>query len=257
VDRRAFIAGPLALLAAPLAVGAQPAGKIPRIGYVSQRSGPSALEEAFRQGLRDLGYVEGTNITVEYRWAGFSPDRLLAQVSDRVRLKVDLIVATGGTATALAAKRVTLTTPIVFTAGDPLGSGLVSSLARPGANTTGVSLFTGELSPKRLALLKETLPKIRRVAVLSNPASPLSEQQLRDTKDAAPALGLDLHVEELRDAPGIERAFSVLAHGHIDALLVFSDPMFFEQREKIVKLASRNRIPGIYEFREFVEFGAS
>ncbi len=245
----------LGLFAAPLAAAAQPGGKIPRIGYLSQRSGPSGLEEAFRQGLRELGYVEGTNMTVEYRWAGFSQDRLLGLASELVRLKVDLIVATGGPATALAAKKVTSTTPIVFTAGDPVAAGLVSSLARPGGNVTGVSLFTGELSAKRLALLKETIPKIRRVAVLSNPASPTNDRQLKDTRDAASALGLRLHILEVRDLHGFDQAFSVLTRERADAVLPLSDVMFFEQREKIVSLAARNRVPAIYEWREFVEVG--
>jgi putative tryptophan/tyrosine transport system substrate-binding protein len=240
----------IGLLAVPLSARAQPAGKIPRIGYLSQRSGPSPLDEAFREGLRELGYIEGTNLAVEYRWAGFNQDRLLALARDLVALKVDLIVATGGTATARAAKSVTSTTPILFTGGDPVGTGVVQSLARPGGNATGVTLFTSELSAKRLALLKETLPTIGRVAVLSNPANPFREQQLKDTKDAATALGLELHIEEVRDPPGIERAFSLLTRKRADALLVFADPMLIEQRDRIVKLAARSRIPAIYEVRD-------
>jgi putative ABC transport system substrate-binding protein len=164
-------------------------------------------------------------------------------------------VTTGGAATALAAKKVTSKTPILFTAGDPVGPGLVSSLARPGGNMTEVSLLTSELSGKRLALLKEAFPKIGRVAVLSNPASPLNEPQLKDTKDAAAALGLRLHVLEVRDLQGFDEASSVLTRERAGALLVLSDPMFFEQREKIVNLATRSRVPAVYEFREFVDVG--
>jgi putative tryptophan/tyrosine transport system substrate-binding protein len=244
----------LVLLAAPLAAVAQ-AGKVYRIGYLSQRSRPSALEEAFREGLRDLGYIEGTNITVEYRWAGSSQDRYLAALaSDLVRLKVDLIVAAGAQA-ALAVEKVTLTTPIVFAAGDPVGLGLVRSLARPGGNATGVSLFTYGLTAKRLALLKETLPGVERVAVLSNPADPFSDRQLKDTKDAAAALRLRLHVLNIRDSNGFDQAFAVLKRDRAEALLVSADPMFFNEREKVVSLVTRDRVPAIYEFREFVALG--
>jgi putative ABC transport system substrate-binding protein len=255
MDRRAFVAGAVSLLAAPLAVEAQPAEKVPRIGYLSQRSRPSALEEAFREGLRELGYIEGTNITVEYRWAGSSQDRdLAALASDLVRLKVDLIAAAGAQA-ALAVEKVTLTTPIVFAAGDPVGLGLVRSLARPGGNATGVSLFTYGLTAKRLALLKETLPGVERVAVLSNPADPFSDRQLKDTKDAAAALRLRLYVLNVRDSNGFDQAFAVLKRDRAEALLVSADPMFFNQREKVVSLVTRDRVPAIYEFREFVALG--
>jgi putative ABC transport system substrate-binding protein len=254
MDRRAFVTGAFALLAAPLVAEAQLVGKIARIGYLSQRAKPSAVDEGFRRGLRELGYVEGTNIAVEYRWAGFSPDRLLALASDLVRLKVDLIVAAGGPA-ALAAKKVAPTTPIVFAQGDPVGTGLVSSLARPGGNATGVSLFTYGLTAKRLALLKEALPGVGRVAVLSNPADPFNAQQMKDTKDAAATLRLELHVLEVRDPLGFDQAFAVLTRDRAEALLVSADPMFFNQRERVVSLATRVRVPAIYEFREFVALG--
>ena len=244
----------LGLLALPLSAGAQAGGSIPRIGYLSQRTGPSFQEEAFRDGLRDLGYIEGTNITVEYRWAGFSQDRLLAFANDLIGLKVDLMVTAGGAA-ALAAKRVSGTTPLVFAAGDPVAMGLVSSLARSGGNATGVSLFTFGLSAKRLDLLKETLPGVGRVAVLSNPTDPFSGQQLKDTRDAATALGLRLHVLEVRDPGGLNQVFSVLARDRAEALVVSADPMFFNQREQIVSLTTRDRVPAIYEFREFVLLG--
>ena len=242
----------LTLVAAPLAA-AQPAAKVPRIGYLSPRSGPSVQEDAFRQGLRELGYVDGTNITVEYRWAG-SRDRLPALARDLVRLKLDLIVAAGGPA-ALATKSVTATTPIVFTGGDPVAMGIVRSLARPGGNATGVSLFTYGLSAKRLALLKETVPGLGRVAVLSNPGGPFYEQQSKDTTDTAAALGVRLHVLNVRDAGGFDQAFAALSRDRAEALLVSADPMFFEHREKIVSLATRYRVAAIYEFREFVALG--
>lgn len=221
----------LGLLTLPLAAGAQAGKGIPRIGYLSQRTGLSVEEDAFRQGLSDLGYVEGTNIRVEYRWAGFSQDWLLALASDLVRLKVDLIVTAGGAAT-LAAKKVSVTTPIVFAAGDPVAMGLISSLARPGGNATGVNLFTYGLSAKRFDLLKEALPAVGRVAVLSNPADPFYEQQLKDTNDAAAALGLRMHVLEVRHPRGFDQAFSVLARDRAVALLVSADPMFFNQESR-------------------------
>ena len=145
----------LGMLAAPLAVQAQPQpGKIARIGYVTLRSGPSFLEEAFRQGLRDLGYVEGHNIAIEYRWADWQLDRVSELAAELVRLNVAVIVSTGGSATALAVQQAVTTIPVVFSVGDPLGIGLVAHLDRPGGNVTGVSLFTGELNAKRLELLK-------------------------------------------------------------------------------------------------------
>jgi putative ABC transport system substrate-binding protein len=159
-------------LAAPFIAEAQQATKIPRIGYLSPRAGPSFYDEAFLKGLRDAGYVEGQNIAIEYRWANWVSDRLVACAADLVHLKIDVIVSTGGSAPAIAAKRATTAIPIVFVAGDPVGLGLIHSLSRPGGNLTGVNILTAELNAKRLDLLKEALPGASRVGVLANPGPP-------------------------------------------------------------------------------------
>ena len=246
----------LAVLAAPLAAVAQPTpGKTARIGYLSLRSAPSHLDEAFRQGLRDLGYVEGQNLAIEFRWANWKVDRLPQLVAELVRLNVDVIVSTGGIATALAAKRVTRTVPIVFTAGDSVRSGLVESLGRPGGNLTGVDLLNIEINAKRLELLKEVVPLVSRVAVLTNPANPNSGRGLNDVEAAAGALKVKLQILEVRDPLKIEDALIAMTKERAGALLVLPDPIFLAQRERIVGLTARSRVPGIYEWREFAEAG--
>ena len=246
----------LVFVAAPLAAQAQPTpGKTARIGYLSFRSGPSYLDEAFRQGLRELGYFEGQNVSVEYRWADFKPDRASTLAAELVRLNVNVIVSTGGPIPATAAKRATKTIPIVFTAGDPVGSGLIARLDRPGGNLTGVSLLTVELNTKRLELLKEAVPTVSRVAVLANPANPVTAGALKDLEGAARALRVKLHVLEVRERHGIDDAFAAIARQRAGALLVVSDPMFQTQRERIVDLAAKHRLPGIFELREFAEAG--
>jgi putative ABC transport system substrate-binding protein len=243
-------------VAAALAARAQPTpGKTARIGYLSFRSGPSYIDEAFRQGLRELGYFEGQNISVEYRWADFKPDRASTMAVELVRLNVNVIVSTGGAIPATAAKRATKTIPIVFTAGDPIGSGLVARLDRPGGNLTGVSVLTIELNTKRLGLLKEAVPSVSRVAVLANPANPATRGVLKDLEGAARGLRVKLHVLEVRERQGIDDAFAAIARERAGALLVVSDPMFQAQRERIVDLAAKHRLPGIFEWREFVEAG--
>ena len=246
----------LSILAAPLAAQAQPPpGKTARIGYVALRSGPSFLEEAFRQGLRELGYVEGHNIAIEYRWADWKLDRVAALAAELVRLNVDVIVSTGGGYTALAVKKVVTTIPVVFSAGDPLGMGLVARLDRPGENVTGVSVFSGELNAKRLELLKAAVPAVSGVAVLANPANPVTGAALKELEGAAQALRVTLHVLEARDHQEIDDAFAAMARERVEALLVVTDPMFFAQRERIVDLAAKHRLPGIFEWREFAEAG--
>jgi putative ABC transport system substrate-binding protein len=246
----------LALLAPPLAAKAQqPPGKTPRIGYLTFRSGPSHLEEAFRQGLRELGYVEGQNIAIEYRWADFKPDRASTLAAELVRLKVDVIVSTGGPIPATAAKRATETIPIVFIAGDPVSAGLVTRLDRPGGNLTGVDNFTGELNVKRLELLKGAVPDVSRVAVLANPTSPATARRLKDLEDAARVLRVKLHVLEARERQDIDAAFTAMARERAEALLVMTDPMFLVQRERIVDLAAKHRLPAIFFSREFAEAG--
>ena len=246
----------LGLLAAPLVAEAQqPSTKTARIGYVSLRSGPEHLDEAFRQGLRELGYVEGQNISVEYRWADWKPDRIPALAEELVRLKVDVIVAVAGP-TVRAVGKAVKTIPVVFlTGGDPVGTGLVASLDRPGGNLTGVSLLTSELNAKRLELLKQAVPGVSRVAVLVNPTLPTAGALLKELEGAARALKVKLQVLEARDPQAIDDAFAAMKRERAGALLVGNDPMFFAQRERIVDLAAKHRLPGIFEWREFAEAG--
>ncbi len=244
------------LLAELLAAQAQPPpGKTARIGYLTFRSGPSHLDEAFRQGLRDLGYIEGQNMAIEYRWAEFKPDRASTLAAELVRLKVDVIVSSGGSAAALAAKKATGTIPIVFTTGDPVRTGLVPSLDRPGGNLTGVSVLTTELNVKRLELLKDAVPGASRVAVLSNPVNPAHVVVMKDLEDTARKLRVKLQVLEVRERQEIETAFAAMARERAEALLVAADPMFLAQRERIVELAAKHRLPAVFEFREFAEAG--
>jgi putative ABC transport system substrate-binding protein len=246
----------LALLARPLVAEAQPpAGKTGRIGYLAYRSGPSYLEEAFRQGLRELGYFEGQNIAIEYRWANFQPDRASTLAAELVRLKVDVIVSTGGPTPALAAKRATETIPIVFTTTDPVGTGLVASLSRPGRNMTGINVLSAELDGKRLDLLKTAVPGISRVAVLANPDNAVTAGSLKDLESAARVLRVKLHVINVRARQEIDDAFTAMARKRSQAFLVMTDPLFLVQRERIVDLAAKHRLPGIFGWREFVEAG--
>jgi putative ABC transport system substrate-binding protein len=243
------------LVAAPLAADGQQAGKVPRIGLLSTQSLPYV--EAFRQGLRDLGYVEGRTIVIEYREAEGHFERLPNLAKELVGLNVDIIVTAGGAPSALAAKAATKTIPVVFLAGGVVAGGLVSSLPRPGGNLTGLDVLVGELDPKRLEILKEALPRAIRVAFLWNPGgsgySP-SEQRKR-LEAAAQALGVRLRMVEARVPSEIDTAFAALARERPDALLVQGDAMLNSQRRKIVELAAQTRIPAIYAFREFVEVG--
>jgi putative ABC transport system substrate-binding protein len=258
VDRRAFI-GTLAagLLAALLAAEAQPAGKVARVGFLSPASstvGPHILE-AFRQGLRDLGYVEGQNIVVEYRFAEGKAERLPDLAMELVNLKVDVIVASG-TPGPLAAKNATKTIPIVMaSAGDPVGTGLVASLARPGGNVTGLSTLTPELGGKRLQLVKELLPGVSRVAVLWNAANPYTGLLVRETEAAARTLGVQTQSLEVRGPDDFENVLPAAISGGAGALIVVDDPLTVSNRMRIANFAARNRLPAIYGFREFAEAG--
>ncbi len=255
MDRRAFI-GALGLLAAARAAGAQsPSAKMARIGYVSIRSSPSHLDEAFRQGLRELGYVEGQNISVEYRWADWKLDRASAFAADLVRLKVDLIVATGGNALVVAVKKAVKSTPVVFSSSDPVRVGIVPRLDRPGGSLTGVNLLTTELNMKRLEILTASVPGVSRVAVLVDPSVPIVASLVRDVQDAARSLRVNIQVVEARNAREIDQAFAAMARERAGALLVLAHPLFLTEREHIVTLAAKSRLPGIYEQREFAEAG--
>jgi putative ABC transport system substrate-binding protein len=248
----------LALLVAPLAAEAQPAGKVYRIGRLSP--GPpiesSAFEEAFRQGLHELGYVEGQNLVIEYRYAEGSLDRLRDLADELVRLKVDVIV-TGGVAAVRAAQHATRTIPTVMAGTfDPLGQGLVASLAHPGGNITGLSFLSAELPGKRLELLKETVPQSTHIAVLANPANPSYESHMHNLTVAARALGLQLHIVEVRRADALDSAFTAMTHAGADALIVLSDPLLMDSlRGRVTDLAATHRLPAMYDWRMYVDAG--
>jgi putative tryptophan/tyrosine transport system substrate-binding protein len=247
----------LAVLATPLAADAQPAGKVARVGRLSPISASvdAPLLAAFRQGLRDLGWVEGQNITIESRFADGRIDRLPALASELVRLKADVIVA-GSSTGGLVARRATAIVPIVVvTTGDPVASGLVGSLARPEGNLTGVTALAQELGAKELELLTRAVPGARRVAVLSNPAYPGTPQTVREVEGAARALGVQLRVLEVRDPRELEAAFATMISEHANALMVLTDPMFVTHRERIVALAAERRLPAIYAIRQYVDAG--
>jgi putative tryptophan/tyrosine transport system substrate-binding protein len=258
--RREFI-GTLAggLLAAPLAAEAQQAAKIARIGYLAPNLAASPhLHEAFRQGLRDLGYVEGQNIVIEYRSAEGKAERLPALAAELVALKVDVIVVPG-TVGVLAAKQATKTIPIVFAvAADPVGSGLVTSLARPGGNVTGLSILTPELVGKCLELLTQAVPGVSRVAVLWQPGGHgerTDKDTLKGADVAARALGVRLQFVEAQGPADIDRAFSDMSRARAGALTVLGGGMFFGVRRRLVDLAAKNRLPAVYPSREFVDAG--
>ena len=259
MNRRAFLRTLSAgLLAAPLAAEAQQAGRVPRIGFLNLTSPsdrPSHLD-AFRQRLRELGWVEGQNIVIDYRYAEGRVDRLPDLAAELVRLKVDLIVS-GGTQAATAAKNATETIPIVMIAvRDPVGTGLIASLARPGGNVTGVSGYAGlEIVAKQLELLKETVPKIRRVAILSNPANAYHQLAIREVNVAARSLGVQLQLLEARGPNEFDGAFAAMAKERVGALLVLSDAIFGSHRTRLADLAARSRLPAAYGVRESVEAG--
>ncbi len=254
---KVFLTVGVAILAMPLAGDAQQTGKVFRIGLMLPGSASSYATriEAFRRGLRDLSYVEGQNLTIESRTAEGKYYRLPSLAAELVRLKVDVIVA-ATTPPALAAKATTTTIPIVFVdVGDPVGSGLVASLARPGENITGLSDLSPELSGKRLELRKEGVPGVARVAVLWRPAHPLGALLLRETRVAARRLGVELQPLEVRDPNDFEGAFGAATRGRAAALKVLDSPFFTKYRARIVDLATESRLPVMYGFREFVDAG--
>ena len=246
----------LCIFAVPLAAQQQP-GKILRIGRLSPVS-PSADApglEALRQGLRELGWVEGRNVTIENRYAEGGLDRLPALAAELVRSNADVIMGMSSQG-ASAAKKATSTIPIVFTmTGDPVGSGLVASLARPGGNVTGVTALGLVLSEKRLELLKEVVPGAKRVAILSDPAFPDSGAAVKKLERAAQTLGMQLRVLEVRDPAGLERAFSAMRSDRADALMVLTAPLFITQQKRIVQLASQSRLPAMYAIQGYMDVG--
>jgi putative ABC transport system substrate-binding protein len=227
---------------------------MPVIGFLGSGSGRASVA-AFRQGLSETGYVEGKDVAIEYRWAEGSYDRLPALAADLVASKIDLIVASAPPSVR-AAKNATTTIPIVFLIGiDPVAEGLVASLARPGGNLTGFSMFSTELMPKRLELLSELVPQAGVIALLVNPNNSNAEQVIGDVREAARAKGVQLHILKVGTESEIDAAFGSLVQPQAGALLVGSDPFFAGRREQLVALASRHAVPAIYEWREFVEAG--
>ena len=246
------------LLALGVIADAQQTGKVPRIGYLSPTSpsvSPTRIE-AFRQGLRELGYVEGKNIVIEYRYAEGKFDRLAALAAELVRLKVDLIVTTGPTVTR-AAKEATTTVPIVMaTDTDPVGNGFVASLARPGGNITGLSALAPELSGKQLELLKEILPRLSRVAVFGTSSNPGNAQMLKEVRLAAGAFGVKLQYLEVRGPKDIETAFRAGSKERAEAVLyLVAGLVDAGHRTEITELALKSRLPAIYQSRRYVEDG--
>jgi putative tryptophan/tyrosine transport system substrate-binding protein len=255
-----FLTLGLALLGAPSAAYTQPSGRGPVMGYLSalSRSDPLVQRnlDAILQRLRELGYVEGQNLAIEYRWAEGKVERLPELAAELVRLKVDVFVASGGLPVAQAAQKATKTIPIVFTGpADPVAAGLVASLARPGGNITGVAIITHELVGKELELLREMVPTMSRLAVLWNPSNPGNASQYRAAEAAAQMLGVRLLSLEVRGPGELEQAFAKMTKERADALLVLLDSMLLGQRTRVAELAAMHRLPAMYGLRLHAEAG--
>jgi putative ABC transport system substrate-binding protein len=260
MNRRAFLSALSgSLLAAPLAGEGQQAASLPRIGFLA----PASLSDprvppyirAFQEGLRELGYVEGRNIAIEFRWAEGQYERLPGLAAELVRLNVTIIVAAGPNAIQ-AAKQATATIPIVMAAvGDPVAAGFVASLARPGGNITGVSNMLPDLVGKQLELLKEVLPTVSRVALLGNPANPANALLERQAQDAARTLGVRLQPLWARDLSEIDSAFTATKMERADALIVLTDTMLINHRTRVIDHAGQRRLPAVFGVSQFVEAG--
>ena len=240
----------------PLLAGAQQKA-MPMVGFLGIPSpGPYApFVVAFREGLREAGYVDGKNVAIEYRWAEGRDDRLPSLAADLVGRNVDVIATAGGPSPTLAAKGATSTVPIVFISADPIGDGLVASLARPDGNLTGLSILAVELNAKRVELLSELVPRVGVIALLVNPGNPQTERALHDTDEAARSKGAQISVLAAGTKSEIDAAFANLARLQAGALLVQADPVFTNLREAIVGLASHHAVPAIYPLREFAAAG--
>jgi len=258
MDRRAFI-GTLAggLLAAPLAALAQQTGKVYRIGFLGNST--AALEAnlvgPFREGLRDLGYVEGRNVLIEYRWAEGKYDRFPALIGELLALKVAVIV-TAGTPATLAVKKATTSVPLVMLAvGDPVGTGIVPSLSHPGGNITGLTAISTEMDAKRLELLREVVPSVSYIALLWNAGSPLQVLAEKQVQAAAQVLRMRVLSLGVKTEEEIKSALAVMARERPDALLVLADRLLLHHRALIMDFATRHRLPGVHAYRELVEAG--
>jgi len=247
----------LALLLAPLASDAQQTGTVYRIGFLGNST--AALEAnlvgPFREGLRDLGYDEGRNVLIEYRWAEGKYERFPALIAELIALKVDVIV-TAGTPATLAVKKATTSVPLVMVAvGDPVGTGIVASLNRPGGNITGLTSISPELEGKRLELLREVVPKLSRVAVLWNPVSPFQVIAEKEVRAAAQVLRMNVLSLGVRTPEELKDALAAIARERPGALLVLADRLFLHNRALIMEFAAQNRLPGVHAYRELVEAG--
>jgi ABC-type uncharacterized transport system substrate-binding protein len=256
MERRAFVAGTLGLLAAPLAAAAPPA-KVPRIGFLGNTT--AALEAnlvgPFREGLRDLGYAEGRDVLIEYRWVEGKYERLPALIGELIAQKVDVIV-TAGTPATLAVKKATTSVPLVMVAvGDPVGTGIVPSLSRPGGIITGLTSISPELDGKRLELLREVIPGVSHVAVLWNAASPLQVVAEKQTQAAARVLRIKVLSLGVRTEEEIQQALAAIVRERPGALLVLADRLFLQHRTRIMDFAAQHRLPGVHAYRELVEVG--
>jgi putative ABC transport system substrate-binding protein len=260
LNRRAFVCSSIAMaFTMPRAAEAQEhkLTRLVRIGRLSPLSAHTDLPhlDAFRRGLRELGWVDGRDFTIEARFAEGKVERLPALATELVRERVDLIL-TGASPGALAAKRATAAIPIVMvTTGDPVTDGIVASLARPSGNVTGVTALGQELNTKRLELIREVVPGVTRVAVLINPASSYTNSFLKEKDGAARTLGLDLRTLEVDDPDNLEKAMAAIAVERLAALMVQTNPLFITHRRRIVELVARSRVPAVYGEREFVESG--
>jgi ABC-type uncharacterized transport system substrate-binding protein len=244
-----------AVVGRPLSARAQQSA-IPVIGFLHSGARDANRHTAFQRGLNELGYDEGRNVRVEYRWAEGQYDRLPELAADLVRRRVAVLVAAGAVHTALAAKAATSTIPIVFANGsDPVKFGLVSSLNRPQGNITGVSFFTSQLEAKRLALLHELVPSAERVAAIVNPANENAEDQSKDLIEAAGKLGIELHIVNFSRDKGFDSIFASMVGMRVSAVVVCADPYFFSQHDRLVALAAKYVLPAMYEWREFADAG--
>jgi ABC-type uncharacterized transport system substrate-binding protein len=257
MKRREFIAflGSVAAVALPLAAGAQT--KIPRVGFMGNST--AALEanllDAFHEGLRELGYEEGRNIVIEYRWADGKYDQFPALVAELIAAKVDAII-TAGTPAALAVKRATTTVPLVMVAvGDPIGTGLVPSLARPGGNLTGLSSIAPDLEGKRLQLLREVVPPLSHVAMFINSLNPFHDSSVRQARAAAQTMGIKLQLYDIRKSEDLDEAFAAIRKRRPDALLILADRVFLHNRQRMVDFTNEQRLPNVNAYKELVEVG--
>ena len=260
MNRRDTVIALLALCAAPLSARAQQLAKIPRVGLLSLEASNGIhtnTSQAFRRGLRELGYVEGKNVVIDWRYADNRFERLAELAAELVQLKVDIIV-TGGTPAIAAAQKATATIPIVMaTSGDPVRSGFVKSLAQPGTNITGLTIITADIVPKRLEFLLAIVPKLARVSYLSNPANQVSGLVLESLQVAARKVGINVFPVEVRSVREMENAFVMMKKQNAGAVIVGADSLFNENRNLVASVAAKHRLPCIYNSEEYVPAGGT